>query len=342
MKRTDFAVYLNKYFTDYLVNNRGSTARTVDSYRYAFVFLLEYYHEELKIAPDKIRLDDITYDNIKGFYNWLQEHLNNGTATRNHRQSVINSFVRFLTFEKPEYLAEYQKILGIPVKKAPVKEISYLKPEGMRLFMNQIQLENRDGLRDYLMMTILYTTGIRVSELTGIKVKDLSLSIPYTLLVHGKGQKSRFVPLNTSIIPLINQYLKVMHYDDPSKMDNWLFINHMGNQFTRQGICYIVQKYAKKARDKEPDLVPADMSPHKIRHSTAMGLVAAGVDLIYIRDLLGHVSVRTTESYARADSKLKREAIEAASKELVPKEDAAWESNTSLKKWLKDFCRPVQ
>ena len=127
MKRTDFAIYLNKYFTDYLVNNRGSTARTVDSYRYAFVFLLEYYQKELKISPDKIRLVDITYDNIKGFYNWLQNHLKNGAATRNHRQSAINSFIRFLMFEKPEYLVEYQRILGIPVKKAKVLYIEFLK-----------------------------------------------------------------------------------------------------------------------------------------------------------------------------------------------------------------------
>ena len=128
-------------------------------------------------------------------------------------------------------------------------------------------------------------------------------------------------------------------YDDPARSDDWLFINHMGNQFTRQGICYLVRKYAEKAHAVDASLIPEDMSPHKIRHSAAMGLVSAGVDLIYIRDLLGHVSVKTTEVYARADAKMKREAIEAASKELVPKENALWESNTSLKQWLKEFCK---
>ena len=136
--------------------------------------------------------------------------------------------------------------------------------------------------------------------------------------------------------------MKAMHYDNPVRLDEWLFLNHMGKPFTRQGICYIVQKYAKKAHAINAELIPMDMSPHKIRHSAAMSLVSSGVDLIYIRDLLGHASVKTTEIYARADAKMKREAIEAASKELVPKEDAQWESNISLREWLKEFCKATE
>ena len=202
MKRTDFAVFLNKYLTDYLVNTRGSTDKTIDSYRYAFVFLLEYYSEILKIPADKICLADITYDNISGFYKWLQERLNNGISTRNQRQSAINSFMRFLMYERPEFLSEYQRILGIPQKKAPQKEISYLKKEGMKLLMEQIPTDSVQGLRDYVILMLMYTTGIRVSELIGIKVKDLSLASPCTLLVFGKGQKSRFVPINSRVVPI--------------------------------------------------------------------------------------------------------------------------------------------
>lgn len=339
MKRTDFAVFLNKYLTDYLVNTRGSTEKTVDSYRYAFVFLLEYYSDVLKIPAEKICLTDLTYENISGFYKWLQEYMHNGISTRNQRQAAINSFIRFVIYERPEYLTEFQRILGIPKKKAPQKEISYLKADGIKLLMDQISTNDVKGLRDYVILMLMYTTGVRVTELITIKVKDLSLSSPCTLLVYGKGQKSRFIPLNSKVVPIIKKYLKAMHYDNPARSDDWLFINHMGNQFTRQGICYLVRKYAEKAHAVDASLIPEDMSPHKIRHSAAMGLVSAGVDLIYIRDLLGHVSVKTTEVYARADAKMKREAIEAASKELVPKENALWESNTSLKQWLKEFCK---
>ncbi len=341
MKRTDFAVFLNKYLTRYLIDTRGSTEKTVDSYRYAFVFLLEYYSNILKIPADKICLSDITYDSISGFYLWLQESKNNGIATRNQRQSAINSFLKFLMYERPEGLQEYQRILGIPFKKAPQKEISYLKTEGVKLLLDQVPTKKKNGLRDYVILMLMYSTGIRVNELVGIKVKDLSLTAPCTLLVHGKGQKSRFVPLNGKVVRIMKQYLSAMHYDDSVHLDDWLFINHMGKQFTRQGICYLVQKYADKAREINPELIPPDMSPHKMRHSAAMGLVASGVDLIYIRDLLGHTSVKTTEVYARADAKMKREAIEAASKELVPKEDAKWESNVSLREWLKEICKPI-
>lgn len=116
----------------------------------------------------------------------------------------------------------------------------------------------------------------------------------------------------------------------------------MGRKFTRQGINYLMQKYATMARKVSPELIPNDFSPHKMRHSAAMGLVEAGVDLIYIRDLLGHVSVKTTEIYARTDAKLKREAIEAASKEIVPRETPQWERDTNLKNWLKNIGKRVK
>ena len=209
MKRTDFAVFLNKYLTDYLVNTRGSTGKTIDSYRYAFIFLLEYYSDVLKISAEKICLSDLTYENISGFYKWLQEHKHNCISTRNQRQAAINSFIRFLIYERPEYLTEFQRILGIPRKKAPQKEISYLKTDGIKLLIEQVSTNGVKGLRDYVILMLMYTTGIRVTELINIKVKDLSLSSPCTLLVYGKGQKSRFVPLNSKIVSVIKKYLNV-------------------------------------------------------------------------------------------------------------------------------------
>lgn len=340
MTRTDFAIYLNKFLTDHLVNTRGSSSLTIDSYRYAFIYLLEYYRTVIGIEADKICIADMTRDRILDFYKWLESNRSNGISTRNQRQAAINSFIHFLMYERPEYLSEYQRIIGIPVKKAPQKEISYLKTDGVKVLMEQIPLNQTNGLRDYVMLMILYTTGIRVSELIKIKVKDLSLSPPYTLLVHGKGKKSRFVPLQSQTIPIVKQYLKSMYYDEKSQLDEWLFINHMKEQFTRQGVNYIIRKYADAARKKYSDLIPNDMSPHKMRHTAAMELVASGVDLIYIRDMLGHVSVKTTEIYARTDAKLKRLAIEAASKELVPVQEAEWENNASLKEWLVSVCKP--
>jgi integrase/recombinase XerD len=339
MKTTDFALYLNKYFLFYLPNVNGSTAMTIDSYRYSFILFLTFMEEEKIISADKVKISDLNYSNVADFLQWLQDNRSNSISTRNQRQAAINSFVKYLMYEFPEYLNEYQRILGIPVKKAPQKEISYLKTDGIKLFLNQIDIGTENGLRDYVIITLLYTTGIRVSEIINIRVKDVSLQVPYTLLVHGKGQKSRYVPLMKNIISIIQKYLIKMRYDNDSKLNEWLFKNHMKEQFTRQGVNYIVKKYTIKSRKVDQTLVPADFSPHKIRHTTAMGLVDSGVDLIYIRDLLGHVSVKTTEIYAKADAEKKRKAIEAASKEIVPEEDSQWDNNTSLKDWLKSFNR---
>jgi len=296
--------------------------------------------EEKNIPADEIEVSDLTYKLMLEFLTWLQEARNNSIATRNQRQAAINSFIRYLMYEFPDYLAEYQLILKIPVKKAMQKEISYMKTDGVKLLFEQVDTLAPSGLRDHAILTLLYTTGIRVSELINIKVKDISLSAPSTLLVHGKGQKRRYVPLIKEAVEVLQGYIAQFDLDSEKSLCEWLFKSHLKEKFTRQGINYVVKKYTGKAKAKDAELIPDGFSPHKLRHSTAMGLVDSGVDLIYIRDLLGHVSVKTTEVYAKADATRKREAIEAASKELVPTEIPEWENNSGLKEWLKNFNRP--
>lgn len=336
MKTTKFAFYLNKFFIVYLPNEKGCTPMTIDSYRYAFILFLSFM-EEKNISADSIEITDLTYQTVLDFLSWLEITRKNAIATRNQRQAALNSFIAFLMYEFPDSLIEFQRVLSIPVKKAPQKEIAYLKTDGVKLFFEQVDLHTRNGARDYALLTVLYTTGIRVSELINIKVKDVSLHSPSTLLIHGKGQKSRYVPLMNTTVSILRDYLRNYGLDRESHYHDWLFKNHLQDQFKRQGINYLIKKYADLARIRNPELIPADFSPHKMRHTTAMGLVDSGVDLIYIRDLLGHVSVKTTEVYVKAEASKKREAIEAASKELVPDEEAKWDNNKNLKHWLKSF-----
>lgn len=295
--------------------------------------------EKYRITAGQIQLSYFTYEKVIDFYEWLKNKLGNSASTRNQRQAAINSFVRFLMYEYPDYLNEYQRILAIPLQKAEQKEISYAKTDEMKLFMEQIKPDTPAGLRDYIIFSVLYTTGIRVSELINIRVKDVLLQEPATIMVHGKGNKGRYVPLVKHMIPYLQKYMSVNHYDRPEKLNEWLFKNHMKHRFTRQGINYLVSKYRNTTNLVVPGTIPNDFSPHKIRHSTAMGLLESEVDLIYIRDLLGHSSIKTTEVYAKADSKSRRAAIEAASKEIVPKEEAVWETDSDLKEWLKNFNR---
>ena len=337
MKITDFAAHMSRYFTRYLVNEKGSSPQTVDSYRHAFLLYFEYMESRCGIRPEKLTVSDYTRESVLGFLEWLEEERHNSPATRNYRLAAMKGFVHYLKYEFPDYMEEYQRILGIPLKKTGQKEISYLKADGVELLVSQIDRDRSNGLRDYVIILLLYTTGIRVSELTGIRVKDISLTEPCTIKIHGKGNKGRYVPLVKAAIPHIQKYLVSMGYDTEARYNEFLFKNHMGGQFTRQGINYILKKYGTKAREEDASLIPEDLTAHKMRHTAAMELLSGGVDLIYIRDLLGHSSVTTTEVYARTDAKLKRKAIEAASREILPPEDAAWDTNADLKEWLKSF-----
>ena len=339
MKSTDFATLLSRYFTRYLPNERGSSPQTIDSYRNAFILYLDYMESLCGIKPEKISVKDYTRKSILGYLSWLETERGNSVTTRNYRLAAMKGFVHYLKYEFPDYMEEYQRILGIPIKKTEQKEISYMKTEGVELLVNQIDINATNGLRDYVILLLLYTTGIRVSELINIKVKDISLTEPYTIKIHGKGNKGRYVPLMKTAAPHIKKYLAYMRYDNEAKYEEYLFKNHMKTQFTRQGINYVLKKYADKARILNPTLIPYDLTAHKMRHTTAMELLTSGVDLMYIRDLLGHSSVTTTEIYARTDANLKRKAIEAASREILPPEEATWDNNASLKEWLKSFNR---
>lgn len=340
MKHTDFAFYLNKFFVQYLPNAKGTSPLTIDAYRQSFIRYLEYMEDAEHRPADKIEVKDLSYESIIKYLDWLENCKHNGIGTRNQRQSALNSFLRFLMMELPEYMVEYQRIMAIPIKKTTQPEISYAKADGMKLIMGLPNVSSMSGLRDYVILGILYTTGIRVSELINIKVKDVSMHEPETLLVHGKGNKYRYVPIMKHILPAMRRYIDEMLYTNPGKENEWFFKNHMKEQFTRQGINYLVSKYAAMAREKNPELIPEDFSPHKIRHSSAMELVDSGVDLIYIRDLLGHTSIKTTEIYAKTNAQLKRRAIEKAKENIIPDEIPEWESDSNLKSWLKHLGRP--
>jgi site-specific recombinase XerD len=335
MKTTDFAHALNRYFNDYLINDRGSSPRTIESYRYAFIQFIVYLETQKNIRPENIMIRDVNRNNIVEMLSWLEKDRNVSASTRNQRLAAFKSFATYLRYEKPECIEETVSIQSIKLKTVLKKDISYLKPEGIKLLLSQINLSTENGYRDYTMLTLMYTTGIRVSELIAIRGCDVSLSNPKTLVIHGKGNKIRHVPIVRQLVPIIGKYLKDNRRLLPQNLDDYIFKSHIGEKFTRQGVNFMISKYAEKAREKEPALIPKDCSPHKIRHSSAMSLIEEGVDLITIRDLMGHSSVLTTELYAKISTTKSRSAIEAASKEIVAKEDALWETNSNIKEWLK-------
>lgn len=335
--KTDFGIMLQKYFREYLPNDRGSSLRTISTYRYAFIQFIEFMEAARKTNIGEITLTHLNQSNVRDFLRWLENTKHVSVSTTNQRLAALKSFAAFVKYEYPEYLTASEEIVKIKSKVKEQSTISYLSPEGMRCLLGTIDISTQSGLRDYSIIILLFLTGIRVSELIVIKGRDVCMASPRHIIIHGKGKKNRHVPMVKELHTQLMKYTKLINFALVQNLDRPLFRNHSGNEFTRQGINYILLKYARQARMKNPKLIPEHLSPHKIRHSTAMSLIEEGTELIIIRDLLGHRSIQTTEIYAKLSSNRKREAIEKLSSLIVPEEKAEWEENTSLKEWLKGF-----
>ena len=194
------------------------------------------------------------------------------------------------------------------------------------------------GRRDLAMLSLLYDTGARVQELVDLRIEDVRLSSPTVIRLTGKGRKSRLVPIMKPTENLLRQYMKEHDKDFAVYGGYPLFCNRVGKKLTRAGVTYILDKYISQAKNVGENSLPDSVSPHCLRHSKAMHLLQSGVNLIYIRDLLGHADVSTTEVYARADEHLKRKALELAYPSPTPVSEAtAWQKNYDLLDWLKNL-----
>jgi site-specific recombinase XerD len=227
--------------------------------------------------------------------------------------------------------------MSIRQKKTKNTTINYLTTEGVKLLLEQPDLTSEKGRRDLALLSLMYDTGSRVQEIIDLTPSAIRLDKPYTIQITGKGDKTRIVPLLENQLKILKSYLIEHCLLTPQMRKNPLFSNSRQEKLTRPGVTHILLKYADKARRIKSGLIPDKISCHSLRHSKAMHLLQAGVNLVYIRDILGHASVQTTEIYARADSRQKREAIERAYTDVAPKEVPIWENNDNLLSWLKSF-----
>jgi len=335
MKPTDFAYHLTGYLTKYLPGRVGMSSNTIRSYRDAFALFLQFCAETQNLVAEKITLETITKRLIEDFLTWLESTRECSVSTRNQRLAAIRAFFRYLQMEAPENLYRSQQILALPTKRCSQKPVHYLTLEGIKAILSEPDLHSPAGRRNLVLLSLLYDTGARVQELADLVVSDVRLSAPATVKLTGKGGKGRVVPLMTSTAKLVTQYLSELGLTHAAQGQYPLFQNRSRGKLTRAGITYILKKYGAQARARYPAIIPAAISPHCFRHSKAMHLLQAGVNLIYIRDLLGHVSIKTTEVYARADSRMKRQALEQAYPPVSPSEMPSWQQSAGLLKWLK-------
>lgn len=337
MRPTDFAKYLADFLGKYLPAERGMSKNSIKAYRDTFVLLIRYFSEERHISVNKITLDKIDQGVVTAFLDWLQNVKGCGVSTRNARLAALRSFFSFLEYENPERIHQAQMILSIPIKKSEKKSIKYLSVDGIRFLLRQPDRWTQIGRRDLAMLALMYDTGARVQEIADLKAECVRLEKPFTISITGKGRKTRVVPLLDKQMEYLADYMCEHDLNCPENASRYLFTNRSGNKLTRGGISYLLQKYLTMAKDKNPTLIPDGISCHSLRHSRAMHLLQADVPLIYIRDLLGHESVVTTEIYARTDSRRKREVLTNAFTPILDEkkdEKPIWLKNDALLEWL--------
>lgn len=339
---TDFARHLSRFLSEYLPHERNVSPNTIASYRDAFVQYIDFMKTEKNVALDRLALKHLTRANVTGFLKWLLEKRECSPATRNYRLAAIHSLCQYLQYAVIDMMEEWQMILTIKAMKTEAKALCYLTPEGVKLLLEQPDTSTWMGRRHLAILSLMYDTGARVQEIADLTVDCVRIDYePYTIRLFGKGRKSRIVPLVREQTDILRSYMEENRLNDSSKSASPLFFNSRHEKMTREGISYILATYADMARKISPELIPERLSCHSMRHSRAMHLLQAGVNLVYIRDILGHVSIQTTDIYARADSKAKREALEKAYTDMTPNKNSecTWERNKDLREWLKGLQR---
>jgi site-specific recombinase XerD len=298
---------VESFFREYLQRTRGASRHTVFSYRDSLQLFFCYLAEAKGGDVVKLRLDDITEDKVLTFLDHLESARGNSVATRNSRLTAIRSFCRYLIRKDTTHAAEYGLIVSIPGKKGSRPQIPYFEPAEVKLLLEQPNQDQLLGLRDYALIQFLYNTGARVGEALSLSVGALELGVFHQVRVQGKGQKERVCALWRSTATLLKRYIARWKLGAESR----LFCNARGRPLTTSGVAYILKRHFEAAKKKHPILRKRRITPHVIRHSCACALLQSGADLVTVRDLLGHESVRTTSRYTKANMKTKRQALEA-------------------------------
>lgn len=334
---TDFGRYISEFLMNYLPIQRGYSKNTIKSYRDTFKQLIKYICSEHNVKPDAIEISYLTKETILNFLNKITEEDGLSISTRNNRLSAIHSFLRFVLFEAPENLYNFQQIFEIPFRRKPHAEIGSLEIEEIKAIINSPDLSTRRGVRDATILSLLYDSGARVQEIIDLRNIDFIDGIEGSIVLQGKGNKKRKVPLSSEMVRLLKQYFQLFSIDRSKRPLDPMFWNNRGEKFTRNGIAYILNKYANIARKSKPS-IPNRVHPHMLRHSKAIHLLEAGVYLPIIQDFLGHADPSTTTIYAKVSLKLKADAIEkACSPSVIENRPSDWTEQADLMKLLDEL-----
>ena len=339
---TDLAECATGFLAKYLVDERGCSRLTVGSYARTLAGLFGHVSAERGVPVDRLALRDLTAEGVKSYLGSV-ESSGCCASTRNLRLAAVKSFSRYALRDHPAFMLEGERILAIAAKRVPKGQPDYLEAEAMRALLAAPDQSTTTGRREAALMSTLYDTGARISELLGLERRDLRLDggdCAARLL--GKGGKVRTVPITTATAGLVLAHIAdrgIDQHDQPS-LSAAAFCPPGRSRYTRPGVAKMINRNLQRAREAHPEIpFPESSHPHAFRASRAIHLLDSGVDVIRVRDFLGHVSVQTTEIYLRVTTEQTREAVRAAYPALVEASDPELRKDKDLMEFLRDMCR---
>lgn len=305
MHTKSLASLLEAFFLDRLIRQRQASPETVASYRDAFRLLLSFAQERLKKQPSSLTIEDLDSPFIGTFLEHLEKDRGNSARTRNIRLAAIRSFFGYLALQEPASSAVIQRVLAIPNKRHKRKPVDFLTRPEMEALLAAPDLKTWAGRRDHALLLLALQTGLRLSELIGLRCEDVILGAGAHVRCQGKGRKERCTPLLKDTVPVLRHWLRECAHVPA----NYLFPNTRGGPLSRSGVQYLVAKHIATAKKRCPSLDRKRVSPHVLRHSAAMAWLQCGIDRSVIALLLGHESADTTQMYLHASLELKEKAL---------------------------------
>ena len=296
---------LQFFFTDYLIAQRRVSPQTIASYRDTFRLLLQFVDRETGIGPTALPVARLDAGIVLRFLDGLEKNRGNSVVSRNLRLTAIRSFYRMVALRDPSSAGVATHVLAIPLKRADTRMRPYLTREEMEAILASIDRTQWRGRRDYALLLTLYNTGARVSEIGALQRIQVSIASKSYVQLHGKGRKDRVVPLWPRTARILKEWFRELGHQEQTVA----FPNIRGGPLTRFSIHLLLRKTVEQAQASCPSLRTKRISPHVLRHSTAMALLQSGVDIAVIALWLGHESIETTNEYLHANMAIKEKAL---------------------------------
>jgi integrase/recombinase XerC len=321
---------IHSFFHDWMAGQRNASPHTILSYRDTWRLFLRFVAARHHRDVARLALADLNDKEVLGFLDHLEKNCGRTIATRNCRLAALHSFFAFVADRDPLTAGHCAAILRIPNKRAVKRTGSYLEPEELAALVEQPDRKSKLGQRDYVLLALLYNTGARISEALRLCPHDIRLDPPAQVRLYGKGRKERICPLWSETAKLLEVFFK----NSATGPNEPIFRNRYGEPLGASGVRFRLKRYVQTAAQKAPRLNDKRVSPHTLRRTAGVHLLASGVDIAIIQNWMGHVSMDTTNIYAQANLETKREAIEKADGTLRPRLAPRWKRDADLLRWL--------